>query len=344
MKRSRPGFTLVELLVVIGIIALLVGILLPALNKAKSAAKTIKCASNMRSVGQAIAMYVNENKQTYPASYYYEGFNISGGTQTPTAAVNGYMHWSGLLHKYTTGDTSTVKGLGAGGRIGNNDFFQCPAIPYGGLPKTNTMTVDDGQNSDSTNVEDFQATRMAYSLNEAICGRNKYVKGFQSAASTYRYVKSGQVHKSTETILATEFIFDWTVVVDKPRGGGGTVACKSHRPVSGFKIANGGTGMGNVNFELLPDTAATQYYRVTADDLMSNTPVNFDRAGGGTTIKTRLDWVGRNHGTQAYDKRLSNFLYVDGHVETKNIVATLAPVFEWGQSMYSLNTKASVAP
>jgi len=78
IRSGRRAFTLVELLVVIGIIALLISILLPSLAKAREQGTRTKCLSNLRSLQFAFTMYCNENKQFVPATNWGANATTNG--------------------------------------------------------------------------------------------------------------------------------------------------------------------------------------------------------------------------------------------------------------------------
>ncbi|HEX4053761.1 MAG TPA: type II secretion system protein [Tepidisphaeraceae bacterium] len=92
VSRCR-GFTLVELLVVIGIIALLISILLPALTKARRSANTIACMANLRSIVQAMIMYASQNNGYIPG-----GPQTSGAFLTAPPTAGGTIAWNPLFN------------------------------------------------------------------------------------------------------------------------------------------------------------------------------------------------------------------------------------------------------
>src|SRR4051794_13616229 len=85
IRSKFAAFTLVELLVVIGIIAGLIAILLPALARAREAARTVACASNIRQIGVATLAYANRNQGDLPVPVL--GTNLMGGL--PESAIWG---------------------------------------------------------------------------------------------------------------------------------------------------------------------------------------------------------------------------------------------------------------
>jgi prepilin-type N-terminal cleavage/methylation domain-containing protein/prepilin-type processing-associated H-X9-DG protein len=156
--KSRAGFTLVELLVVIGIIALLIGILLPALTKARKAALEVVCASNMHQWGIGIQIYADQSKgelpqkgpdgstaganaftttPTYPDNPYYDDPSIWFNAIPPF--VNGKSYFQLLWDDY---QYSIGKGGNSLAKEGDRNIFICPAAG----PAASESTLDQVMN------------------------------------------------------------------------------------------------------------------------------------------------------------------------------------------------------
>lgn len=312
------GFTLIELLVVISIIALLVGILLPALGAARNSAQAIVCAGNQRSVGQAMMAYSTDGKELLPPSYVYpydEDGNWRWRDQFGSGAQR-YLHWSFIVY----GKEGVADGA-----------FTCPSLDNGGMPRTwPGDDRDDWQTAPDSPV-DLQAPRMAYAGNSALIPRNKFSDNEQSPRKN-RLVQVGEVTMASNTILAAEYSENTHLIRD-------SVTSKSHRPIVGLR----GSGL-QAHMEANSSFGRGRWYYGESDDygLQPYETLLQQKSGALSQVSQggpNINAVGRHHsgggGSGVGSEGSANFLFTDGHVDRSTIRETMDSR-QWGDRMYSV--------
>jgi len=237
--RKRHGFTLVELLVVIGIVAMLMGILLPALGKARDAAKMTQCASNIRQLFAAVSLYVNDNHGFCPPAHYdfiTKNLHRWCGTRT---TISGEFDFSGSpIRKY----------------LADGAVRRCPSLEVPDAPDA------------------FEKSSGGYGYNNTYIGSSTGVpRASAGVVGLFQYesrvvnlpAKLSMLRKSSETIIFTDSaianpnLIEYSFI-ESPGSSGGSKSPSIHFRHRGK--ANVGWGDGHVSSETLAWTADRNVY------------------------------------------------------------------------------------
>lgn len=296
MVRTKKGFTLVELLVVIGIIAVLISILLPSLARARSYAINLQCESNLRSIGQGLLFYANDHKGKLP---------FSGNGGPPNNGEGWINQWPAQVSQYLGGEVRFD--VNDGGYISYGNFqtnyaavLRCPEAP---IEATNVSW-----NGGFHYTGNVRAMPMP-NTNDGMKGGNQKLKAYPLAtkdASSKMLAWDGPVLPA----------FGWNAPTDNVAQCDWWVTWGPANPCSWTNWwADPDLGFTNRN-NVAPPATNRNYYDPSRGSANWIGIVNVD--GGDADFPWNMPLVGMQR-YRHLQNTSANFLFFDGHVESKKL-------------------------
>jgi prepilin-type N-terminal cleavage/methylation domain-containing protein/prepilin-type processing-associated H-X9-DG protein len=273
---AREGFTIIELLIVIGIVSLLVAMLLPALNKARQQASNLSCQAKLEQIGEAIQIYVGSAHGTLPFGYWDGTFNPNTGVDLGTNAASA-ADWTQLLQRNVYNNSP------ANLQAKVRELFFDPDAPQNGTLNSLGLTLVQyachPRLMPIMRTEDKYAERSSY-------GAKCYLRPYKLA------------HITCTSSVALVFDASLASLV----GGGYSVFSQ---PV-GFELDNN---------RILAGTFLTNQYNI-ASGLAATDSIDLTPSGAGGIVNSDAQLNPQNIRFRHLNNRVCNVLMVDFHVES----------------------------
>jgi prepilin-type N-terminal cleavage/methylation domain-containing protein len=220
LRGRRRGFTLIELLVVIAIIAILIGLLVPAVQKVRAAAARIQCSNNLKQIGLGMHMY-NDSYNQLPAGWLTNSSTQPNPGWSWQALLLPYIEQDNLYKQLNPVITTGIPAATAGTPIMTQvKIYRCPADPG---PPTNA------------NYGNYNTTN--YVINREVLGPDASNK---PAALSIQTIPDG----SSNTILVGERDYSTNVGATELARHSGSSATFEGRPGTGVNVPNPGKATG----------------------------------------------------------------------------------------------------